>query len=171
MSDIRHLIGETIFNIEDDDPDCEEVADTILAALDAAGYAVVKKEPTEAMLEAAAKSKMPDGEPVSDWIVAGSREDYEAVGISWPEHPYDRWHTLHCELNELLFSTAYCAMLAASQLKGEGTGFNEPTPHVPQYPRALCELPECACTGAYLCDSARETMAAKLRTQLKGETR
>jgi hypothetical protein len=41
-------------------------------------------------------------------------------------------------------------------------GFNEPTPHIPQYPRALCRLPECACTGAYLCDRAREAMEKRL---------
>jgi hypothetical protein len=100
----------------------------ILAALDAAGYAVVRKEPTEKMLEAALAA-------LSDVTI----EEPKAAA----------WGALR----------AYRAMLAAFQLKGEG--FNEPEPHTPQYPRALCSLPECACTAAYLCDRAREAMAKR----------
>jgi hypothetical protein len=77
---------------------------------------------------------------------------------------HGRRMTIACRerMNEIL------PLLAASQLKEDGNGFNEPTPHTPQYPRAICSLPECACTGAYLCDSAREAMAARLRTRAEG---
>ena len=54
---VANLIAEAIYNLDDDAPDCEDMAGAAIAALESAGYVIVRREPDEAMIEAGCNAR------------------------------------------------------------------------------------------------------------------
>jgi hypothetical protein len=50
---IANLIAEAIYSLDDDAPDCEEMAAAALAALESAGFVIVKREADQHQIDAA----------------------------------------------------------------------------------------------------------------------
>lgn len=62
--------------------------------------------------KAASEAKIGDTNlTIADWIGTYTREDLEAVGIPWPQSPWDRDYELSQNLQELLIRTLWNAII------------------------------------------------------------
>jgi hypothetical protein len=120
MSEREKIIETMVSALAKDDKNWagwKNTSSGILAALDAAGYDIVKREPDEAMLRAARSAKMTDSVPVMDWIGTANKGECESLGIPWPEHPHDRAGVIDDDVCDLVSSATWRAMIAAQEQK------------------------------------------------------